>query len=74
MKGSIIRLTRDLKMPEAVGTHYRVLCMTGKNKGLVYYLKGKRFVLGRTESADIQVLDTKCSRIIPTIEAPQSLS
>ena len=62
MKNPDIRLTRDLKKPEAVGTHFRVLCMTGKNKGLVYYLRGKRFVLGRTDSADIQVLDAKSSR------------
>lgn len=62
MKNQNIRLTRDLKKPEAVGIHYRVLCMTGKNKGLVYYLRGKRLVLGRTDSADIQVLDTKSSR------------
>ncbi|WP_372656203.1 FHA domain-containing protein [Halobacteriovorax sp.] len=62
MKSQSIRLTRDLKKPEAIGTHYRILCMTGKNKGLVYYLRGKRLVLGRTESADIQVLDAKSSR------------
>lgn len=62
MKSQNIRLTRDLKKPEAIGTHYRILCMTGKNKGLVYYLRGKRLVLGRTESADIQVLDAKSSR------------
>ncbi len=62
MKSQDIRLTRDLKKPEAAGTHFRVLCMTGKNKGLVYYLRGKRFVLGRTDSADIQVLDAKSSR------------
>jgi pSer/pThr/pTyr-binding forkhead associated (FHA) protein len=36
--------------------------MTGKNKGLVYYLKGKRVVLGRSDKIDIQVLDTKSSR------------
>ncbi len=62
MKSQNVRLTRDLKKPEAVGTHYRILCMTGKNKGLVYYLRGKRLVLGRTEAADIQVLDAKSSR------------
>lgn len=62
MKSQNVRLTRDLKKPEAIGTHYRILCMTGKNKGLVYYLRGKRLVLGRTESADIQVLDSKSSR------------
>jgi len=62
MRNQNIRLTRDLKKPEAAGTHYRVLCMTGKNKGLVYYLKSKRLVLGRADTVDIQVLDTKSSR------------
>ncbi len=57
-----IRLTRDLKPPEAKGRHYRLLCMTGKNKGICYYLRGKRVVIGRGETADIQILDTKSSR------------
>lgn len=59
---SNVRITRKLEAPEAVGTHYRVLCMTGKNKGICYFIKGKRIVLGRSEKADIQVLDTKSSR------------
>lgn len=62
MKSQNVRVTRDLTRPEAVGTHYRLLCMTGKNKGLVYYLKGKRVVLGRSDKIDIQILDTKSSR------------
>ena len=62
MKSQNVRITRDLTKPEAVGTHYRLLCMTGKNKGLVYYLKGKRVVLGRSDQIDIQILDTKSSR------------
>lgn len=62
MKKQNVRITRDLKQPEGVGTHYRLLCMTGKNKGLVYYLRSKRAVMGRSETVDIQVLDTKSSR------------
>jgi len=57
-----VRLTRDLKPPEAEGRHYRLLCMTGKNKGICYYLKGKRVVMGRGETTDIQILDAKSSR------------
>lgn len=49
-------------MPESAGVHYRLLCMTGKNKGISYYLKGKRAILGRSETVDVQVLDTKSSR------------
>ncbi|WP_127718370.1 FHA domain-containing protein [Halobacteriovorax sp. HLS] len=62
MKSQNVRITRDLTRPEAEGVHFRLLCMTGKNKGLVYYLKGKRVVLGRSDKIDVQVLDTKSSR------------
>lgn len=59
---SNVKITRDLKTPEAVGLHHRLLCMTGKNKGLSYYIKAKRAVLGRGENVDVQVLDNKSSR------------
>jgi pSer/pThr/pTyr-binding forkhead associated (FHA) protein len=36
--------------------------MTGPNKGKVYYLTGKRIIIGRGESADILIVDTKISR------------
>ena len=57
-----VRITKELKNPTDVGVHYRLLCMTGPNKGNVYYLIGKRVVIGRGESADIQIMDTKISR------------
>lgn len=57
-----VRVTTELKNPNDVGTHYRLLCMTGPNKGNVYYLTGKRIVIGRGETADIQIVDTKISR------------
>lgn len=57
-----LRVTRDLKAPDGAGVHHRVLCMTGENKGISYYLRDKRFVMGRGKSSDIQILDTNCSR------------
>lgn len=57
-----VRVTTELKNPNDVGTHYRLLCMTGPNKGNVYYLTGKRIIIGRGDSADIQIVDTKISR------------
>lgn len=57
-----VRITTELKNPAEIGTHYRLLCMTGPNKGKVYYLTGKRAVIGRGETADIQIVDTKISR------------
>lgn len=62
LKSPKVRITKELKPPEAAGVHVRLLCLTGKNKGTIYYLKGKRIVLGRGERADVQVLDTKSSR------------
>ncbi len=57
-----VRITTELKSPTELGTYYRLLCMTGPNKGKVYYLTGKRIIIGRGESADIQIVDTKISR------------
>jgi pSer/pThr/pTyr-binding forkhead associated (FHA) protein len=57
-----VRITTELKQPSEMGIHYRLLCMTGPNKGKVYYLIGKRVLIGRGETADIQIVDTKISR------------
>ncbi len=57
-----VKITNELKNPTEVGTHYRLLCMTGPNKGKVYYLAGKRILIGRGEKVDIQIVDTKISR------------
>lgn len=57
-----IRMTKNLSAPESAGKYHRIICMTGKNKGICYYLNGKRVVLGRLSSNDIQVLDTQASR------------
>ncbi|MBP9681150.1 MAG: FHA domain-containing protein [Bacteriovorax sp.] len=57
-----VRITTELKAPKEPGTHFRFLCMTGPNKGKVYYLTGKRITIGRGEEADIQIVDTKISR------------
>lgn len=57
-----VRVTTELKTPSEIGKHYRLLCMTGPNKGKVYYLIGKRAVIGRGETADIQIVDAKISR------------
>lgn len=61
-KAENVKITNDLKNPKELGRHYRFVCMTGPNKGKVYYLTGKRIILGRGEKADIQIVDTKISR------------
>lgn len=57
-----VRITNDLKNPKEVGVHHRFICMTGPNKGKVYYLTGKRIMIGRGENVDVQILDTKISK------------
>lgn len=61
-KAANVKITNELKSPSEPGTHHRFLCMTGPNKGKVYYLLGKRIIIGRGENADIQIVDTKISR------------
>ena len=57
-----ITITKNFKTPTAPGTYYRLICMTGKNKGLSYFFTDKRIILGRSDESDIQVLDARCSR------------
>ena len=61
-KSANVYITSELKNPATAGTHYRFLCMTGPNKGKVYYLTGKRIIIGRGENADILIIDPKISR------------
>lgn len=61
-KSENVRITSELRNPSEMGTHHRFLCMTGPNKGKVYYLIGKRIIIGRGEDADIQIVDVKISR------------
>lgn len=57
-----VKQSKDLKNPSEIGIHHRLLCMTGPNKGIVYYLLGKRVIIGRGQNADIQILDSSTSR------------
>lgn len=57
-----VKVITDLMPPTEVGKHYRLICMTGPDKGKVYVLLGKRVIIGRGDKADIQIVDTKISR------------
>ncbi len=61
-KGNNVKISKKLEAPTDAGKHYRLLCLTGKNKGIAYFMTGKRLVMGRHENCDIQILDTKSSR------------
>lgn len=57
-----VKMVKSLKVPKEPGKYYRLLCMTGKNKGFSYFINSKRIVMGRSEKVDVQVLDGKSSR------------
>jgi pSer/pThr/pTyr-binding forkhead associated (FHA) protein len=57
-----VEIIRNYEKPKKLGKHHCLLCMTGDNKGTTYIIKNKRVVLGRGDTADIKVLDGKCSR------------
>ena len=62
MKKSNIVVKKDSQLPSLQGRYHRLLCMTGKNKGMAYYLEGKRAVMGRSQDTDIQILDPLASK------------
>lgn len=57
-----VQIRKTFKNPAQPGIYYRLLCLTGQNKGTSYFLKGKRLVLGRGKEADIPVLDINSSK------------
>ena len=61
-KSKAVQVINNFRPPKKAGIHHRLLCLTGANKGVSFYIKEKRIVLGRGVSADVQVLDEKASR------------
>lgn len=53
---------KHFESPKEAGTYYRLVCLTGGNKGEAYILTGNRVVLGRGDKADIRLTDAKASR------------
>lgn len=60
--GNGVKILKHFESPKEPGVYYKLTCLTGKAKGNAYYLLGKRIVMGRSESTDIQILDLKSSR------------
>jgi len=58
-----VQIRKTFKNPERPGIYYRLLCLTGENKGTSYFLHGSRLVLGRSKGADIPVLDINSSKL-----------
>lgn len=59
---SAVKVFKHFEAPKQEGVYHRLVCLTGKNKGQAYFLMGKRVVMGRSDKADIRVLDIKSSR------------
>jgi pSer/pThr/pTyr-binding forkhead associated (FHA) protein len=57
-----VLVLKHFESPKEAGVYYRLVCLTGGNKGESYVLIGNRIVIGRSEKADIRLLDTKASR------------
>jgi pSer/pThr/pTyr-binding forkhead associated (FHA) protein len=53
---------KHFETPREEGTHWRLMCLTGTTKGETFLLKSNRIVMGRSEKADIRVMDIKSSR------------
>lgn len=57
-----VLVLKHFESPKEAGVYYRLICLTGGNKGESYVLLGNRIVIGRSEKADIRLNDTKASR------------
>lgn len=53
---------KQFEQPPEQGVWWRLMCLTGQTKGEAFVLTGKRVVMGRSDKADIRVLDIKSSR------------
>lgn len=62
MSRSDVRIVKNFRAPKKAGVHYRLLSLTGVNKGTSYYLEGRRAVVGRGEKVEISIMDPKASR------------
>ena len=62
MSKNSVLIIPNYQVPPTPGAYFRLLCMSGKNKGLSYFLKSERIILGRGPNCDIQVYDVKSSR------------
>lgn len=57
-----VLVLKHFETPKESGVYYRLVSLTGSNKGEAYVLMGSRIVIGRSEKVDIRILDTKASR------------
>lgn len=57
-----VLVLKHFESPKEAGVYFRLVCLTGGNKGESYVLLGNRIIIGRSDKADIRLNDTKASR------------
>jgi pSer/pThr/pTyr-binding forkhead associated (FHA) protein len=57
-----VLVLKHFESPKDAGLYFRLICLTGANKGDAYVLMGNRIVIGRSDKADIRLNDSKASR------------
>lgn len=57
-----VLVLKHFESPKEAGVYFRLICLTGGNKGESYVLTGNRAVIGRGEKVDIRLNDSKASR------------
>ncbi|MBT3983549.1 MAG: FHA domain-containing protein [Bacteriovoracaceae bacterium] len=57
-----VLVLKNFEKPTDPGKHFRLLCLTGSNKGQSYFLTKGRIVIGRGDECDIKINDSKSSR------------
>lgn len=57
-----VLVLKHFESPKEAGVYFRLICLTGGNKGESYVLIGSRVVIGRGDKVDIKLNDTKASR------------
>ncbi len=57
-----VLVLKHFESPKEPGTYFRLVCLTGPNKGESFILSGSRVVIGRGDRVDIKLNDTKASR------------
>lgn len=57
-----VRKLKHFELPKKGGLYFRLLCLTGPDKGSAYFLEGSRIIMGRGDRSDIVIKDLKASR------------
>lgn len=57
-----VKILKHFETPKEAGVYFRLVCLTGEEKGKAYFIMGNRIVMGRGDSCDVKIHDLKSSR------------